>query len=199
VPLGAFVALAASLQSEAAVDLERLGVVVARAVNMPLLTTLMRVITASANAVTIIAFVAVLTVFLVVRGKAALGVWSALTVFLGDRITAASKEVVARTRPVADSALIALPQSFSFPSGHAAASLVTAGVASYVAWRYPLRPRAARTITVAALSWALLVALSRVYLGVHFATDILGGWLLAAAWLSVMIGVAESVLTPPRG
>ena len=47
----------------------------------------------------------------------------------------------------------------------------------------PLRPSAARTTVALLLLWAAAVGLSRIYLGVHWASDVLGGWLFASLWL----------------
>ena len=75
---------------------------------------------------------------------------------------------------------------FSFPSGHAAASALLAGALIWLAGRAGL-PRPARIVfAIVALTWAFLVGLSRLYLGVHWVTDVVGSWLLAAAWLSAL-------------
>lgn len=72
--------------------------------------------------------------------------------------------------------------SYSFPSGHATASMALAFCFVVITWRTKWR--------VAAVSFAglyvLCVGFSRMYLGVHFPTDILGGWLLGLAWLSLV-------------
>lgn len=76
--------------------------------------------------------------------------------------------------------------SYSFPSGHATASMALALCILSVLWWSKWRLAA---IVVAGL-YVLMVGLSRMYLGVHFPTDIFGGWLLALAWVSlVYVGV----------
>ncbi|WP_051709643.1 phosphatase PAP2 family protein [Streptomyces sp. NRRL S-350] len=80
---------------------------------------------------------------------------------------------------------------FSFPSGHAFTSAVCAGLLAVCVAR--ARPSVGRVtggavttgaVTVAAV-FAVSVGLSRVYLGVHWPLDVLGGWLLAAMWLAI--------------
>jgi undecaprenyl-diphosphatase len=78
--------------------------------------------------------------------------------------------------------------SYSFPSGHAMGSTIGYGVLAYVLvslWT-PLRSRRALAYGVAALL-AILVGLSRVYLGVHYPSDVVGGWAAGAAWLTVCL------------
>jgi undecaprenyl-diphosphatase len=94
-----------------------------------------------------------------------------------------------RARPdSAASYLVTTPNSFSFPSGHAMCSVgVLAGLAVVVqnlGW-----PRApSRLLAAGCLLLAVAVGTSRVYLGVHFASDVLGGQLAAAAWVSALTG-----------
>lgn len=99
------------------------------------------------------------------------------------------KALVGRPRPSWPYTYAALP-SEAFPSGHAACAVAVWGLlALLVARRVP----GART--AAPLGAALLAAVagaSRIYLGVHFPSDVLGGWLVGAA----ILGVAASALPP---
>jgi undecaprenyl-diphosphatase len=69
--------------------------------------------------------------------------------------------------------------SFSFPSGHAAMSMAAAVFLGYVLVRERMAPR---WILVAAPLVSLVVGFSRVYLDVHWASDVLGGWAIGAAY-----------------
>ncbi len=90
---------------------------------------------------------------------------------------------MARERPLASGALIPLPGDYSFPSGHSVAGLLLYGVLAFLLVR-SLRSRGARiAVIIAAAVLIGSIGLSRVYLGVHWPSDVLGAWLLAGAWL----------------
>ncbi len=94
-----------------------------------------------------------------------------------------------RVRPEQSSLyLLSLPGSFSFPSGHA---MGTAGVLGSLVVVMFAVPRA-RRFRFAALALALPVvvgvAVSRVYFGVHYPSDVVGGQLAAAAWVAAVTG-----------
>jgi undecaprenyl-diphosphatase len=77
--------------------------------------------------------------------------------------------------------------SFSYPSGHSAAVVVFGGMLAYFAWRHwkSLRSRA-----LVVVGWAVgisIVGFDRVYLNVHWFSDVLGGWLFGSFWLSFVI------------
>ncbi|MFK0193798.1 phosphatase PAP2 family protein [Kitasatospora sp. NPDC090308] len=72
---------------------------------------------------------------------------------------------------------------FSFPSGHAFTSALSAGLLAVALAR--ARPGAARGAAAGAALFAAAIGTSRVYLGVHWPLDVLGGWLLAAGWLAL--------------
>ena len=74
---------------------------------------------------------------------------------------------------------IAPESTFSFPSGHAMGSMTLAAVLVALAWRTRWR----WPVVAAASAFVLLVGLSRVYLGVHYPSDILAGWCAALAWV----------------
>lgn len=135
----------------------------------------------------IITYAAVLVVLLALRLRleAVLGVASSL---LAGAVGGAIKLLVARMRPSGQEVHVAAHLTdYSFPSGHVIEYTTLFGFAFYVVlvvWRQGW----ARNLVLAAL--ALLVALvgpSRVYLGEHFPSDVLGAYLLAGLWLAATI------------
>ncbi|MFB7506860.1 phosphatase PAP2 family protein [Streptomyces broussonetiae] len=74
---------------------------------------------------------------------------------------------------------------WSFPSGHTTTSAVTAGL---LILALCLRtPRGRTALCLLAALWGVGVGLTRVYLGVHWFTDVVGGWLFATGWLALFV------------
>jgi len=99
-----------------------------------------------------------------------------------------TKDFVQRPRPPSAIWLTNVGKSTSFPSGHATQSLATFAALALVAAAWT--SRAAWPGRVLALVLAAGVGWSRVYLGVHWATDVLAGWLIAAAWMAIVVRLA---------
>src|SRR5262245_27457641 len=81
--------------------------------------------------------------------------------------------------------------SYSFPSGHAMGSIVCYGMLAFVAIRIMRNRSSQGLLALAALLLVLGVGLSRVYFGVHYPTDVLGGYLAGAIWLAFTVGVVQ--------
>lgn len=135
---------------------------------------------------------AVATIFvllLLLWGRRAEALLVGVTMAAGSAFGDLVKIAAQRPRPPAFYALIREPASFSFPSGHALASLLFFALLAFVLWRTAgTSPRRRFAIVVLCAFGAFTVALSRIYLGVHWPTDVLGSWYLGAAWLTVTIG-----------
>jgi undecaprenyl-diphosphatase len=102
-----------------------------------------------------------------------------------------AKHVYARPRP--DLWLSIAPETtYSFPSGHAMGSMTLGAVAVLLAWRTRWR----WPVLAAGAVFVLLVGLSRVYLGVHYPSDILAGWAAALAWTVACYGLVFSGRRP---
>ncbi|MDZ5458772.1 phosphatase PAP2 family protein [Azohydromonas lata] len=85
----------------------------------------------------------------------------------------------------------------SFPSGHAMLSaLVYLTLAALVARQLPHRRLRLHVVCVAVVL-TLLVGISRVYLGVHWPSDVLAGWAVGAAWALAWWGIAQALRPPP--
>jgi membrane-associated phospholipid phosphatase len=113
-------------------------------------------------------------------------------------MTNVGKAVVGRPRPPLPEAVPPYEYAFSFPSGHTLNSTVIAGVVAYLLIRR-LQTTWTRVLTVVvAVAWALTMGLSRVFLGHHWLTDVMFGWLAGAAWVALIITAHRLFLTIRR-
>jgi undecaprenyl-diphosphatase len=101
------------------------------------------------------------------------------------------KLLIARERPDVAWRLIELPDTPSFPSGHAMCGLVAFGLAVQLLTR-GMRGLRRVLLLSAGYGIGLSIGVSRVYLGVHYPLDVLGGWVGAA----IVLLVAPSVIAP---
>ncbi len=110
---------------------------------------------------------------------------SAVFTFIG-------KIVFHRARP---DVAIYYENSFSFPSGHATIAVAFYGFLAYILirnskkWKYKINIFFAGFITI------LLIGFSRLYLGVHYVSDVWGGYLAGAIWLIIAISISEYLLS----
>jgi undecaprenyl-diphosphatase len=157
------------------------------------MTTLLSTATSIGGTVGLGAIVAVVATVLLVRKERASAIFVVVTAGAGALLNLGLKMIFARMRPDLASALIAA-RWYSFPSGHAMGSFITFGALAYVALRQPW-PWAAKSAGLAiALTIVFLVGLSRVYLGVHWTSDIAGGWSAGIVWLASAVMSFEMLL-----
>jgi membrane-associated phospholipid phosphatase len=106
------------------------------------------------------------------------------------------KEVVARPRPTG--ARLVAGTGFAYPSGHVLAAAVTWGFVPVIAGLYVKRRWVWWALTVLAWSVIGLIAWSRVWLGVHWTSDVVGGLAIAFVAVSVAEAVLDSQHSPAR-
>lgn len=102
------------------------------------------------------------------------------------------KEIFQRPRPELAARLIE-QGGYSFPSGHSMNCIVCYGILIYLIRRYCTDKKTADILTGFLSLLIFLIGFSRVYVGVHFPTDILGGWSLGLAFLFICIIIFERI------
>jgi undecaprenyl-diphosphatase len=124
--------------------------------------------------------------------------WSTLAAWLvavlgGEGLNLLLKDLFARPRPHFEHPLVA-ETSHSFPSGQAMESLVAYGMLAYLLAVLILRGRAKRAVAVGGASvLVILIGFSRLYLGAHYPSDVVGGFAAGGAWLSAVITGWEAI------
>jgi membrane-associated phospholipid phosphatase len=109
----------------------------------------------------------------------------------GVLLNIAVKNVIHRARPVLENPIVTLT-SYSFPSGHTTGAILFYGLMAVFALSYSKRT-VLRTCAVAGASIViLLVGFSRIYLGAHFLSDVLGALAAGAAWLAFCVTAVET-------
>jgi len=121
-------------------------------------------------------------VAVLLSGRLRLALIIAGTLIVASLVTHVIKDYVARPRPPWDHLVHAT--SFSFPSGHSLNSTVSYGLLAVVAWRSRIPDTARRAAIVLAFTLPFLIGLSRIGLGVHYPSDVLGGWLGGIAFVA---------------
>ena len=94
--------------------------------------------------------------------------------------------LVDRPRPLVKHLDVAPPTS-SFPSGHTAAAVALYGAWALLAWQRSRSAPLRGLLTLLAIAVPTAVALSRMYRGMHYPTDVLAGALLGTGWLAVTV------------
>jgi undecaprenyl-diphosphatase len=113
-------------------------------------------------------------------------------------MTTVGKHLIGRSRPPRELAVPPFESSPSFPSGHTLNATVIIGVLIYL-WLLHLTTARARAWAVAMGAFFVVsMGLSRVYLGHHWLTDVIAGWLIGLGWLAAVITAHRLHLTVRR-
>ena len=187
----AFLKLASEVMGGETLDFDRRIVLAFRKADDPSLpigpawiSSVLLDLTALGGPTILFLMVAAVVGFLVLQGRYWTALFILLTALSGEAIGYAMKALFVRPRPTI---VPHLRQAFSssFPSGHAMQSAIV-----YLTLGAMLMRLAERRLTkiyccTVAMGLTFLVGLSRVYLGVHYPTDVLAGWIVGLIWASV--------------
>lgn len=150
-------------------------------------------ITRLADTATLSVLCMVVAATLLLRGRRWLALAWVLTVSGHALLNTTLKALFARTRPLHEGGLIQA-EGWSFPSGHSSGAVVVYGMLAYVLLRSlppALAWRASLPLVLLAAATAFSVGCSRIFLQVHFATDVLAGFASGTAWLAICVASVE--------
>ena len=156
----------------------------------PFLLVIARVLTALGEPTVLIAACVVCSLYLWYLGRARLGLTLLLIAMVGRGLSEIQKFWIARARPDIEPHLV-IVKTRSFPSGHATSSMVF-----YLALALALTAdtRWRRSAAVGAVILSVLIGMSRVMLGVHWPSDVIGGWCFGMLWVLLTLKPAERLL-----
>ena len=144
-------------------------------------TSMVRDVTALGSTTVLTMVVAFVALLLASTGRWRTGALVAAACASGSWANMLFKHAIARTRPDLVPHLMA-ETSNSFPSGHAPNSAIVYLTLATLAWPLLRQPAARGFAMAAAASLVVAIGVSRVYLGVHWPSDVLAGWLFGALW-----------------
>lgn len=144
-------------------------------------------VTALANTTTLVVVSLVAAVLLWIAGRRISVTLLLVSLLSGVGVMHALKVLFGRPRPDLVAA-IANVETAAFPSGHAMMGAITYGTVAYLVGRIADAPLRHATWTGAALL-VVLIGLSRIYVGVHYPTDVLAGWLAGIGWTALLVGI----------
>src|SRR5438270_382317 len=156
----------------------------------PVLLGIARVVTALGEPTVLVGASALCTLWLWYAGRGRLGLVLLVITLTGRGLAEAQKYWIARVRPDLEPHLVVVKTS-SFPSGHATSSMIFYLTFALVLTEHSRwRPAAA----AGAILLSLLIGTSRVMLGVHWLSDVIGGWAFGLLWVLLTLRPAERLL-----
>ena len=124
------------------------------------------------------------------------GLFAAVNLVLATLLNLLLKTLVQRPRP--EGYRLVAESGFSFPSGHSMVAMAFYGLLIWMVWRYE-KDALVRWLGVIGFGLVIvLVGLSRIYLGVHYASDVLAGFCASIAWLGVYTKLLAPIFLTPR-
>lgn len=149
----------------------------------PVVVTVLQAVSILGSDLTGWVVVGTLVIYLLVRRRRRLATFVLVSGIGGAVLGPVVKEIVDRVRPIVDSPVATAPGP-SFPSGHTLTATVVVGLLLLVF--LPTAPAGARRPLVAlGVLLVAMVAFTRIGLGVHFLSDVIGGFVLGIGWLAV--------------
>jgi len=190
VAMACFALLADRIYAQEAFALDAFANPFLHAISSPVLDTVMNAITTLGSVPFVGLLFVVAVVVLLARGKRAGALFLAVAVGGSVALNSTLKAAIERPRPALPWAHV-LPD-YSFPSGHSMNSLVFYLAIAILIWTN-VGPRAGSIAVIAALVIAGAVGFSRIYLGYHYLSDVIGGFAAGLAWLFVVSIAFETI------
>lgn len=142
------------------------------------------------------AYIVLVGLYLLYKKDKIIAVGIALIGIVGYVITYALKNWFQRARP--SNQLGRTLHNFSFPSGHSVSAFIFYGLLIIIVWKENISKVYKYFLSTVLISFALLIDLSRVYLRVHYASDVVAGFCIGFMWLTISIWILNKITESSR-
>lgn len=160
----------------------------------PTLTTILIIITNLGSAITLISL-AILSIILIKNKK--IGLCISLNLIISTLLNVILKNIVQRPRP--EGYRLIDESGYSFPSGHSMVNTAFYGLLIYLVLRNVKNSKLKYTLVTLISLLIIGIGFSRIYLGVHYASDVLAGFLISIAYLVVFTTFMHDTLKIEKG
>jgi undecaprenyl-diphosphatase len=160
-------------------------------VRSPGLTWFLKIITSFGASVTIVVATLV-SIILLMKKHRKEAILFCVALIIGSFLNSGLKTWTHRTRPAG--VPLVVETSYSFPSGHAMNAFIFYGLLAYFSYHFSRSKRFSVSITFFCTLMILMIGFSRVYLGVHYLTDVIAGYLAGFWWFMTVLLVQHLLI-----
>lgn len=136
-------------------------------------------------------FITVLTLMLlIIFYKNKNGVFISIGIIISTLLNNILKIIIKRSRPI--HLMLVNEKSFSFPSGHTMAAVTIYGLLIYLIWKSEFEKKLKIFLSILLIFLTISIGISRIYLGAHYASDVLGAIIASTIWLITYISFIKN-------
>ena len=185
-----FLYIAKNIWSDERIKIDIIGhKIISKILNLEYIIPIAKIITTLGSAAFLITISLGITLF-VKNKKIVLTIW--LNLLIAPLINSFIKMIIQRPRPT-EYRLID-EKGYSFPSGHSMVSMAFYGFLIYLIYKY-VKNKKLKIISIILLGILIaLIGISRIYLGVHYTSDVIGGYLISVSYLIIYIGIVKKLI-----
>lgn len=158
----------------------------------PWITEVMKSMTIIGNLIGYALIIPILTIFFIIRKNWRLSIQITIVLLLSSGLNVVLKNVIQRQRPPQIGHLV-FAEFYSFPSGHAMSAITFYGFVIYLSCILLRKAWLKYSVVSLCLFMITLIGVSRIYLGVHYPSDILAGYIAGFGWLMFCIMILNLI------
>ncbi|HJV44354.1 MAG TPA: phosphatase PAP2 family protein [Bacillota bacterium] len=181
-----FIFLSISISHHTIEHFDRLVISFIRGWETPTLTNIMKYFTTVGSMVSVLILSIIALFFIYQKNKQRSDAVFYMTVLIGNvLLNQTLKAIFRRARP--DLHRLIVESGYSFPSGHSMTAFSMYGAISFLIWKHIPSKQGRGAVILLSSFMILAIGVSRIYLGVHYPSDVLGSYLFSGFWLTAAI------------